>query len=56
MITYEKRLNFRCDVVDEPRYAIVRGLEQMFDEPLWVRRAVRSESYAGLEVDFNEQN
>ena len=42
-------------VVDEPRYAIVRGLEHMFDEPLWVRRAVRNESYAGLEVNFNEE-
>lgn len=41
-------------VVDEPRYAIVRGLEQMFDEPLWVRRGVRGENYADLEVNFNE--
>jgi rod shape-determining protein MreB len=30
-------------VADEPRYAIVRGLEQMFDEPLLLRRVVRSE-------------
>ena len=42
-------------VIDEPRYAIVRGLEQMFDEPLSVRRAVRNESYADLEVNFNEE-
>ena len=28
-------------IADEPRYATVRGLEQMFDEPLWVRRAMR---------------
>ena len=28
-------------IADEPRYAIVRGLEQMFDEPLWLRRVMR---------------
>ena len=30
-------------VADEPRYAIVRGLEQMFDHPLLLRRVIRSE-------------
>lgn len=38
-------------LVDEPRYAIVRGLEQMFDEPLWLRRAVRTETFTELETD-----
>ena len=28
-------------VADEPRYAMVRGLEQMFDEPLSFRRVMR---------------
>src|ERR1700730_370455 len=28
-------------IADEPRYASVRGLEQIFDEPLWIRRAMR---------------
>jgi rod shape-determining protein MreB len=28
-------------IADEPKYAIVRGLEQMFNEPLWVRRVMR---------------
>ena len=28
-------------VADDPRYAIVRGLEQMFDEPLLMRRVMR---------------
>ena len=41
--------------IDEPRYAIVRGLEQMFDEPLFLRRAVRTESYIGLEVQLNDE-
>ena len=42
-------------VADEPRYAIVRGLEQMFDEPHSVRRAVRNENYLDLEVSLNEE-
>jgi hypothetical protein len=29
---------------DEPRYAIVRGLALMFDNPLLLRHAVRSEA------------
>src|SRR6266850_1439317 len=29
-------------IADEPRYAIVRGLEQMFAEPLWLRRVMRN--------------
>jgi rod shape-determining protein MreB and related proteins len=33
-------------IADEPRYAIVRGLEQMFDEPLWLRRVIRNEPYS----------
>ncbi|HEY3580279.1 MAG TPA: rod shape-determining protein, partial [Pyrinomonadaceae bacterium] len=31
-------------VADEPRYAIVRGLAQMFDDPLLLRRVVRSDA------------
>jgi rod shape-determining protein MreB len=31
-------------VADEPRYAIVRGLAQMFDAPLLLRRAVRNDA------------
>ncbi|MEO8434290.1 MAG: rod shape-determining protein [Pyrinomonadaceae bacterium] len=36
---------------DEPRYAIVRGLEQMFDEPLTLRRVIRSGLYPVLEAE-----
>src|SRR6266850_1227032 len=36
----ETRLATR--IADEPRYAIVRGLEQMFAEPRWLRRMMRS--------------
>jgi rod shape-determining protein MreB len=42
-------------IADEPKYAIVRGLEQMFDEPLLLRRMVRSETQLAfdLESDFS---
>ena len=35
----ERRLPVR--IADEPRHAIVRGLEQTFAEPLWLRRVIR---------------
>ena len=35
-------------VADDPRYAIVRGLEQMFDEPLLMRRVVRQSGQLAL--------
>jgi rod shape-determining protein MreB and related proteins len=38
-------------VADEPRYAIVRGLEQMFDEPLLMRRLMRQESQISLNLE-----
>jgi hypothetical protein len=31
-------------IADEPRYAIVRGLARMFDDPLLLRRVVRSDA------------
>jgi rod shape-determining protein MreB and related proteins len=37
-------------IADEPRYAIVRGLAHMFDEPLWLRRILRSEPYPLLDA------
>lgn len=36
---------------DEPKYAIVRGLEQMFDEPLRLRRVMRREQYPVLDTE-----
>jgi rod shape-determining protein MreB and related proteins len=35
----QTRLSTR--IADEPRYAIVRGLEHLFAEPLWLRRVMR---------------
>lgn len=42
-------------IADEPKYAIVRGLEQMFDEPLWLRRAMRCKPHPllGLESELS---
>jgi len=37
-------------IADEPRYAIVRGLEHLFDEPLSLRRVLRSEPHPLLDV------
>jgi rod shape-determining protein MreB and related proteins len=38
-------------IANEPRYAIVRGLAQMFDEPLWLRRVLRSEPHPLLDAE-----
>jgi rod shape-determining protein MreB len=42
-------------IADEPRYAIVRGLEQMFAEPLWLRRIMRAKPHPllGLEQELS---
>src|SRR5215218_9297057 len=37
-------------VADDPRYAIVRGLEQMFDAPLLLRRVMRQDPQALLDL------
>lgn len=36
-------------IADDPRYAIVRGLEHMFDEPLLMRRVMRQSENLALE-------
>ena len=43
--------NLPVRIADEPRYAIVRGLEQMFDEPLLLRRLMRQESQISLDLE-----
>lgn len=45
----ETRLPVR--LADEPRYAIVRGLELMFNEPLRLRHVIRSEAHPLLEIE-----
>jgi len=38
-------------MADEPRYAIVRGLEQVFNEPLWLRRVMRGETQLAMDLE-----
>jgi rod shape-determining protein MreB len=45
----ETRLTTR--VPEEPRYAIVKGLSQLFDEPLLLRRVARNEQSPLLDAD-----
>jgi len=39
-------------IAEDPKYAIVRGLEQMFDEPLSLRRLARATSYPELDAEL----
>ena len=41
-------------VADDPRYAIVRGLEQMFDEPLLMRRVMRQSEQLALALESQD--
>jgi len=47
----ETRLTAR--LADEPRYSIVNGLSQLFDEPLLLRRVTRNEPSLLLEAEPN---
>jgi len=46
-----KELDLAVRVADEPRFAIVRGLSQMFDEPLLLRRVARTDPHPLLDTD-----
>jgi rod shape-determining protein MreB len=39
----QRETKLQTRMTDEPRYAIVRGLSQLFDEPLLLRRVARNE-------------
>jgi rod shape-determining protein MreB and related proteins len=41
----QKELGLAVRVADDPRFAIVRGLSQMFDEPLLLRRVARTKPH-----------
>jgi rod shape-determining protein MreB len=45
----QKELGLAVRVADEPRYAIVRGLSQLFEEPLLLRRVARTEAQPLME-------
>ena len=46
-----KELGLSVRVADEPRYAIVRGLSQLFEEPLLLRRVARTEQHAFIDTE-----
>jgi rod shape-determining protein MreB len=46
-----KELDLAVRIAAEPRFAIVRGLSQMFDEPLLLRRVARTEPHLMLETE-----
>ena len=48
----ELGLNVR--VADEPRFAIVRGLSQLYDEPLLLRRVARTEAHPLIDTAASE--
>ena len=45
----QRETNLQAHMPDDPRYAIVRGLSQLFDEPLLLRRVARNEQTHMLE-------
>jgi rod shape-determining protein MreB len=46
-----ERTKLTVRVADEPRYAMVRGLEQMFNEPLCLRRVMRWGAKQLMDID-----
>ncbi|HEV2859795.1 MAG TPA: rod shape-determining protein [Pyrinomonadaceae bacterium] len=46
----QRETNLRTTIPDEPRLAIVRGLSQLFDEPLLLRRVARNDQSALLDA------
>ncbi|MGH9970679.1 MAG: rod shape-determining protein [Pyrinomonadaceae bacterium] len=47
----QKEVGLSVLVADEPRFAIVRGLSQMFDEPLLLRRVARTEAQPLIDTE-----
>jgi rod shape-determining protein MreB len=46
----QRETNLRTTIPEEPRFAIVRGLSQLFDEPLLLRRVARNDQSALLDA------
>lgn len=47
----QKELGLDVRVADEPRFAIVRGLSQLYDEPLLLRRVARTEPHSLMDTE-----
>jgi rod shape-determining protein MreB len=50
----QKELGLTVRVADEPRFAIVRGLQQLYEEPLLLRRVARTDAHPLLDAAINE--
>jgi rod shape-determining protein MreB and related proteins len=46
-----KELGLTARVSDDPRFAIVRGLSQLYDEPLLLRRVARTDAHPLLDTE-----
>jgi rod shape-determining protein MreB len=47
----QKELDLAVRVADEPRFAIVRGLSQLYEEPLLLRRVARTEPHPLIDTE-----
>lgn len=47
----QRELDLVVTVADDPRFAIVRGLAQLYDEPLLLRRVARTEPHPLLDTE-----
>ena len=47
----QRELDLVVKVADDPRFAIVRGLAQLYDEPLLLRRVARTEPHLLLDTE-----
>jgi rod shape-determining protein MreB and related proteins len=47
----QKQLGLAVRVADDPRFAIVRGLSQLFEEPLLLRRVARTEPHPLIDTE-----
>src|SRR5688500_15479932 len=50
----ERELALSVRVADEPRFAIVRGLQQLYEEPLLLRRVARTEAHQVIDAAINQ--
>ena len=47
----QRELDLSVRVADEPRFAIVRGLAQLYEEPLLLRRVARTEAHPMIDTE-----
>jgi rod shape-determining protein MreB len=47
----QKEVGLAISIADDPRFAIVRGLSQMFDEPLLLRRVAQTEAHPVFDAE-----